>query len=410
MNTVVQINTVVNFGSTGRIVEEIGQLALKMGWNHFICYGRDGRRSRSKTIKIGNDWDTKWHGIQTRLFDRHGLASTRATMKLIERIKDIKPDVIHLHNLHGYYLNIRVLFNYLSVANIPIIWTFNECWTITGNCAHFSSFGCDKWKSECNHCPQKRKYPASYMIDRSRKNYRLKKQLFTSVRNMTIVAVSNWLADIIKASFLIDYPVKTIYNGIDTCIFRPRSTKDVREKNNIPYKKFIILAVANVWDERKGLRYYIQLSKLLKDDEIIVMVGVTEKILKKLPLNIIGIKRTENVEQLAELYSLASIACNFSSEETFGITNAEALACGTPSIVYKCTASPELIGPGAGFVVDEGDMVGIRNVIDAVKIKGKESYSKTCRERAVKMFNKDERWGEYIQLYQQVISEHPVKN
>jgi glycosyltransferase involved in cell wall biosynthesis len=402
MKKLLQINSVINSGSTGRIAEEIGIEAMKNGWKSYIAYGRNVRPSQLETIKIGSDWDVKWHGMQTRLFDRHGLASTKATKKLVEKIKEIKPDIIHLHNLHGYYLNIEILFNYLAKTDIPIVWTLHDCWPMTGHCAYFSFIGCEKWKTQCEYCPQKRRYPSCYIIDRSYKNYQLKRRLFTYVRKMTLVPVSNWLADIVKDSFLKDYPKKVIHNGVDTTVFWPQIASKIREKYKIR-DKFVLLGVANVWDQRKGLNDFIRLSQLLKDNEVIILVGVERKTIKTLPHKIIGIRQTENIKELAELYSLADIVCNFSVEETFGLTTIEGFACGTPGIVYNCTASPELITPETGFVVEKGDLIGIRTAIDTVKSKGKACYSEACRERAVKMFNKNDRYAEYIQLYEQLL-------
>lgn len=405
MMKLLQINSVINSGSTGRIAEEIGQLAMKNGWKSYIAYGRNNRQSESQLIKIGNNRDIKWHGLQTRLFDRHGLASKKATNELVEKIKEIKPDIIHLHNLHGYYLNIEILFHYLATAGIPVVWTLHDCWTMTGHCTHFSFIGCDKWKTQCEHCPQKKEYPASYCLDRSLKNYQQKKELFTSVPQMILAPVSNWLANIVKESLLKTYPIKTIYNGVDTSVFTPCPTAKIREKYKIPENAFILLGVANVWSERKGLKDFIQLSESLKNNEMIILVGLTNKQMKNLPSNILGISRTENIHELAELYSLTDVVCNFSVEETFGLTTVEGFACGTPGIVYNCTASPELITPETGFVVEQGNITEIRNAIDTIKSKGKSFYAEACRERAVKMFNKNERYAEYLELYEQMLSE-----
>jgi glycosyltransferase involved in cell wall biosynthesis len=398
-----QINCVINSGSTGRIAEEIGQLAINNGCKSYIAYGRNERVSQSERIKIGNDWDLKWHGLQTRLFDRHGLASAKATKKLVEKIKEIQPDIIHLHNLHGYYLNIDILFHFLATVNIPVVWTLHDCWPMTGHCSHFSFAGCYKWKTQCEHCPQKKEYPASYLIDRSSKNYQLKKELFTSIPKMTLVPVSNWLADIVKDSFLKSYPIKIIYNGVDTTVFSPCAITETRQKYKIPENTFIMLGVASIWSERKGLKDFIRLSELLTDNEMIVLVGLTNQQIKSLPSNILGIKRTENVYELAELYSMADVVCNFSVEETFGLTTVEGFACSTPGIVYNCTASPELITSETGFVVEQGDLIGIRDIINTIKSKGKAFYAEACRERAVKMFNKKEHYGEYLDLYQQLL-------
>ena len=276
MKKLLQINSVVNSGSTGRIAEEIGQTAIAAGWESYIAYGRNNRPSQSKLIKIGSDLDIKMHGLQTRLFDRHGLGSKSATQELVEKIEKIKPDIIHLHNIHGYYINIEILFKYLQNTNIPVVWTFHDCWPITGHCSYFSFVGCDKWKTQCFSCPQKTDYPASWFIDRSEKNFNLKKKLFTSLPNVTLVPVSKWLYGILEESFLQNYPLKVIHNGINTEVFRPSTGDAFRAKHHFD-NKFILLGVASVWSPRKGLKDFIALSKVLNNDFQIVLVGLTRK-------------------------------------------------------------------------------------------------------------------------------------
>jgi len=231
MPTLFQITIAINSGSVGRIAEQIGQTVINHGWNSYITYSRKCLPSVSKTIKIGNKFDIYWHGINTRLFDNHCLCSTNATKKLIKQIEQIKPDIIQIHNIHGYFLNMRVLFDYLSLLNIPIVWTLHDCWSFTGHCAHFDYIGCDKWITGCCKCPQKNKYPASKLLDRSKRNYELKKRLFSGVKNMTIVPVSFWLAEQVKCSFLNKYPIYVMQNGIDTNIFRPITDTDSIKKN-----------------------------------------------------------------------------------------------------------------------------------------------------------------------------------
>lgn len=400
---VLQINTVVNTSSTGRIAEEIGLTAMSNGWESYIAYGRNERPSSSKLIKIGNNNDIKLHGLKTRLFDRHGLGSRSATDEFIKQIEVIKPDIIHLHNLHGYYINIEVLFHYLKKVNVPVVWTFHDCWPITGHCSYFTFVGCEKWKTQCYECPQKTKYPASYFIDSSRKNYILKKELFTSLSNLTLVSVSQWLSGILNESFLQKYPIKVINNGINTEVFKPSSSNTFRVKYGFE-DKFILLGVASIWDERKGLKDYIELSKLLGRDFQIVLVGLTKKQIEQLPDNILGIERTESVEMLAEIYSSANIVLNLSYEETFGLTTVEGFACGTPGIVYNATASPELIDVSTGIVVEQGNINKLTEAIYSIKKKGKEYYSEACVNRAYKLYKKEDRYKEYIQLYNELIS------
>ena len=399
---VLQINTVVNTTSTGRITEEIGLTAMSNGWESYIAYGRNKRPSASNLIKIGNDIDIKLHGLQTRLFDRHGLASKGATIKLIQEIKTINPNIIHLHNIHGYYLNYEILFEYFSVANIPTVWTFHDCWPITGHCVYFSYVGCEKWKTQCYKCPQKTLYPASYIIDRSKKNYNLKKESFNSLSNLTLVPVSQWLSGILNDSFLQNYPIKTIHNGVNTEVFKPYDGSSVRVKYELE-DKFILLGVANVWEPRKGMVDFIELSKHLSDDYKIVLVGLTKKQIEQLPENILGIERTENVEELADIYSSADIVLNLSYEETFGLTTVEGFACGTPGIVYNSTASPELIDKSTGIVVGQGNMNKLVEAIYTIKNNGKQYYSDACVSRAHRLYKKDDRYKEYIDLYEELI-------
>ncbi|KAF5050117.1 Glycosyl transferases group 1 [anaerobic digester metagenome] len=401
-----QINTVINSGSTGRIAEEIGLRIIEKGGESFIAFGRKTERpSKSHKIQIGNKQDIFLHGIGTRLTDRHAFFSKIATEKLILQIIKANPDIIHLHNIHGYYLNIEILFNYLSNVKTPIVWTLHDCWPITGHCTHFSYINCEKWKTHCEKCPQKKEYPASYWLDNSFKNFQRKKGLFTSINNMTIVPVSNWLAQIIRESFLNKYPFKVIHNGIDTEVFKPQDTSNLCKRYQIQ-DKFVLLGVASVWNQRKGFQDFMELNNLLSDDEIIIMVGLNKQQIKSLPQNMIGIERTENISHLVELYSLADIVLNLSFEETFGLTTIEGFACGTPGIVYNCTASPELMSSKTGFVVEQSDLMGVRRAMDEIKKNGKGYYTHLCREKAVNQFDKSLRYDEYIKLYDELLKEN----
>ena len=399
---ILQINSVVNTGSTGRIAEGIGQAAMSVGWESYIAYGRNERPSTSKTLRIGSSWDLKLHGIQTRLFDNHGLASDRATNKFINDIELIKPNIIHLHNIHGYYLNYNILFEYLNKTNIPIVWTLHDCWPITGHCTYFTYVGCEKWKTECYKCPQKKEYPASWIFDRSRKNYILKKSLFKNIPNLTLIPVSDWLSGLIKISFLKDKPTKVIHNGIDTNVFRPTSGISFRMKHKLQ-DKFIILGIANIWEPRKGLKDFFDLSILLNDQFQIVLVGLNSRQIKQLPNNIIGIKRTESVNELVELYQDSDVFVNPTYEDNFPTTNLESLACGTPVITYKTGGSPEAIDDSTGIIVEQGNIIKLVDAINEIKSKGKMYYSDACVERAHRLYRKEDRYKEYIDLYESLI-------
>src|SRR5690554_1090286 len=381
MKILLQINSVVNSGSTGRIAEEIGQTAIAAGWESYIAYSRNERPSSSKLIRIGNDKNIKLHGLQTRLFDRHGLGSKDATTAFIRKVEDIKPDIVHLHNIHGYYINMEVLFLYLKKVNIPVIWTFHDCWPITGHCSHFTFVGCEKWKTQCYNCPQKTGYPASYLIDRSKKNFILKKELFNSLSNLTLVPVSQWLSGILKESFLQNYPIKVINNGVNTEVFRPSEVSDFRNKHGL-IDKFVLIGVATSWGERKGLNDFIELSKLLDSDFQIVLVGLTKNQIDLLPDNILGIERTESVDALADIYATSDAFINPTYEDTFPTTNLESQACGTPVITYKTGGSPEAIDVSTGIVVEQGNIQDLVDAITLIKDNGKQYYSDACVNRA----------------------------
>lgn len=404
MKTLLQINTVVNSGSTGRIAEGIAIEGIANGWKSYIAFGRNEQASQSKLIKIGTDFDLKVHWLKTRIFDRHGFGSKTATINFIERIKELKPDIIHLHNIHGYYLNIEILFNYLAIANIPVVWTLHDCWPYTGHCSYFDFVSCEKWKVECNCCPQKKEYPTSWLLDNSKQNFHDKQKLFNSVINLTIVPVSNWASNLLSSSFLKDKRVNLIHNGIDLSIFSPRINSSlIRNKFGIG-SRFMLLGAASLWERRKNLADYVKLSRLINKSTVIVLIGLTNEQKKGLPPNIICISRTENLAMLADLYSAADIVLNLSNEETFGLTTVEGFACGTPGIVYNCTASPELVTSNTGIIVEKGDMHGLINAILEIEAKGKTYYSLACRDRAMKYFNKKNKYKEYIQLYDSLLS------
>jgi len=400
---ILQINAVCGVGSTGRIACGIHGILREHGHESYIAYGRDVARGCDTAIRIGNKFDTYVHAVSTRLFDRHGYGSHRATKEFVRRAQLLDPDVVHLHNIHGYYLNIEVLFRCLEEMNKPVIWTFHDCWPMTGHCACFTFVECDKWKTQCFSCPQKKGYPSSYFLDRSKQNYTQKRKLFTSVNDITIVPVSNWLADIVKQSYLKDYPIRVINNGIDVNVFSPQSGDGIRLKYGLA-DKFILLGVATAWGRRKGLHDFIELSKILKDDETIVLVGLKEDQIKLLPENIIGITRTESTQELAEFYSSADVVMNISYEETFGLTTVEGFACGTPGIVYNTTASPELVDDSTGLIVDPGDIKGLVKAITQIKEKGKQSYSEACVKRTHRLYRKEDRYREYIELYEELLN------
>jgi putative colanic acid biosynthesis glycosyltransferase len=399
---VLQINSTVGFGSTGRIVEEIGEYVLYKQSESFIAYGRKGKSKHSSVIKIGSKFEQFNHLIKTRIFDTHGFHSSRATKKLINQIIQIKPDVIHLHNLHGYYLNVKIIFDFLKTKNIPIVWTLHDCWPFTGHCCHYERVSCRKWKTECNKCPLTFLYPESIGYDNSRFNFLKKKECFTGIRNLTIITVSKWLETQVNESFLKDYKVKTVYNGIDLSIFKP--TNQVEAKGKLGLNGFtILLGVANVWSEGKGLAVFIELAKLIDPDYRIILIGLDAKQIKSLPQNIIGFERTKSLEDLVEYYNAADVFISPSIAESFGLVVAEALSCGTPVIVNDSSALSELTNDEVGKVCFTNSPIEYLQLIKRILYIGKEYYSSACRKKAEDYFDKHKQLEKYYQLYNQIV-------
>ena len=348
------INTVCGIGSTGRICEELARRYDNDGHIVKIAYGRGpiAETSEKYAVRIGNDYDWKFHALKTRLFDTHGFESKRATKEFLQWVDDFHPDLIWLHNLHGYYINIEMLFMWIKAhPKLEVKWTLHDCWAFTGHCTHFSVVRCVQWKNECVKCIQKDRYPKCIFFSNVNRNFLKKKDAFTGVKNLTIITPSEWLASLIRDSFLKDYPVQVHYNHVDRRVFKP-TPSNFRDYYNLN-DKFVILGVANVWDDRKGLNDFYKLACLLDDRYIIVLVGLNNKQICRLPDNIIGITRTNNPKELAAIYSAADIFVNPSREETFGMTSAEAIACGTKSIVYKDTACEEIAIKNGGIIVDQ---------------------------------------------------------
>lgn len=398
MPTLLQINVDANWGSTGRIAEQIGICAQEHGWDSYIAFGRDYNPSQNHLIRVGSKCDVYLHYAQNRLLDREGLASVGATKALLADIDRIQPDVIHLHNIHDHWLNYPLLFEYLAKADIPVIWTQHDLWATTGHCA-FSVAGCEKWKSGCYECHA----IPHYCLDKSKRNYKLKKNAFTSVRNMTIVPVSEWLGTQIQQSFLKEYPMKVIKNGVDIEVFQPIPSA-VMDKYGC-CSKHILLGVSSVWPECKGLKDFVRLSEMLPDDYRIVLVGLTKEQISQLPSNMTGIERTDSQLELAQLYSSAEIVLSLSSFETFGLTIAEGMACGTPAVVYGNAALPELITPITGRIVTSGDLQELYStVLEMVKINFKSLHTADCRRRAEECFDKNKSCESCILLYNRILS------
>ena len=395
---VLQINSVCGIGSTGRIATDIHNVLIEQGHESYIAYGRDLPKNCDNTIRIGTKINNYTHLAKTRIFDKHGFGSKRATEVFIKKVIELNPDIIHLHNIHGYYINVEILFHYFKKAKKPVVWTLHDCWSFTGHCAYFDYVGCDKWLTGCYNCPEKRAYPSSIILDNSKDNYISKKELFIGVKNLTIVTPSQWLANLVQKSFLKEYSVKVINNGIDLKAFRPISG-DFRNKHNLD-GKFIILGVASVWGRRKGLKYFIELADKVSEDEVIVLVGLTDKQIAQIPEKVIGITRTNNVEELADIYSSADVFVNPTLEDNFPTTNLEALACGTPVITFDTGGSGESITTNCGYVLDEKSVSLIYEKIQYFKSNGKSELVNLAIQHARRFYDKNDKCCDYINLYE----------
>ncbi len=397
---VVIVNTVIGTGSVGRIACGTADAVIKNGGEALLCRGRGAEVSGYDNYRVGCDADMYIHGILSRITDKQGLYSGHATCRLIDRIEEYDPDIIQLHNIHGYYLNYRILFDYLKRCNRKTVWTLHDCSSFTGHCVHFEYRNCMKWESgECGNCPEKKEYPASFVMDRSKENYALKREAYTGVKDLKIVTPSEYLKDKVKRSFLKEYPVQVINTGIDLKVFK-MGAEDIRERYEIG-DRVLILGVANPWRERKGLYDFGRLYEMLNPAEYaIALVGLKKPQMKEVPGGIIKIERTESIEEMAGWYRAADLYLNLTYEDTFPTTNIEAMACGTPVITYRSGGSAEMLNEDTGIVIEKCDLTAAKAAIEAYGRK-REDISAACVAKAGE-YSKDIKYNEYYELYKTI--------
>ena len=391
--------------STGRIATDICEVLTELGHKGLLCYSRGYPPQRVPGYHIGNIVDVWVHAALARLTDRAGFFSRRATRKLVRQLTLYKPDLVHLHNLHGYYLDIATLFAYLRKAGVPVVWTLHDCWAFTGHCAYYTMAKCSRWRTGCGQCPQLRAYPTSVWLDRSARNWMEKRKLTSTLPNVTLVTPSHWLGNEARYSFLGKRPIRVIPNGIDLALFRPCDepdlVRDLVARHGLAEHgdKRMLLSVASVWEERKGLADLVELSRHLRDDLMIVVLGLTDEQRAQLPDTMLGLPRTQNVRELRALYSAADLCISLSHEETQGMTLLEALACGTQVLCYDATALPETVTPDVGEVVPEGNLravsVACARLCDHPKSAG------ACRARA-EQYEKRRQYASYVGLYEEL--------
>lgn len=401
MPKLLQFDTCLGAGSTGKIAEIIGNLAREAGWQTYMAHGsRFAKSSSMESFQMGSKLDEYRHYAISRLFDHHGLGSSKPTHDLLKKIEEIKPDVVQIHNIHGYYANYKMLLQYLAARGIPTVMTMHDFWLMTGHCAYINK-SCGKWETGCGYCPRLKEYPAAF-FDRTKKNWALKKELFEGFEKdkLVIVPVSYWLEGFAKRSLLGDRRIHTIQNGVDTKLFKPYEGEHSGLWKKIDWNKHTIITVADRWTDANGFHDIMALSRLLPEDMQIVMVGLNEQQQQGLPDKIVGIGHTDNVQQLIELYTSADVLFNSSTEVTFGLVTAEAMACGTPAIVFKNTAGEEIIDSETGYAIERIDE------IPALVRKCREnaaSYKNACRKRIVEEFDSISQYSKYIELYKSLL-------
>ena len=387
------INSVCGTGSTGKIVVGLLHSLRASGEDGRIFFGVGEAKgvSTEDAVCFGSRMDYYTHNAISRLTDHAGFYSAGATRRMIAAIKAYNPDVIHLHNLHGYYLHVGLLFDYLSHCGKPVVWTLHDCWAFTGHCTHFTSVGCEQWKTGCIDCAQLCRYPKCLLRGDVARNYARKRKAFTSLPNLTLVTPSHWLADTVRQSFLGKHEVLAIPNGIDTEIFHPTSS-DMRNQLGLRGRK-LALGVASVWGENKGLRDMAVLARRLPEDWQLLLVGVREDQKAILPDSVLTMGCTESQSQLAQIYSAADVFVNPSYEETMGLTTAEALACGTPAVVYNRTAVPEAVDAKSGIVVPAGDITALLNAVTNMNLQREDARARG------EYYGQERQNSQYLRLY-----------
>ncbi len=401
--TVLHINAVYKIGSTGRFVHELCEQADKKGIKSFVATTKGP--NKENVYKIGNKLDWKAHGFLSRVFGKQGYFSYFSTKRFLNEVDKIRPDIIHLHNLHANYINLPMLMKYIAKKEIPLVVTLHDCWFFTGKCCHYTADNCLKWQTECQKCPSIKKYNKSWFFDRTHFLHSEKIKLFTSINNLYVVGVSKWISRQAEKAPVFNNAkeINCIYNWVDTTVFAPKDYTELKNKYN-PDNKKIILCVASIWSAEKGFDKIVELSQLIGNDEQIVVLGrISEKNKKRLPNNVVCVPNIYSTEELAQFYSMADVLFQPSLEETFGLVVAEAMSCGTPVVCFNSTASPELVNNVRGGVVSDYSIQSALCEIRRVLENGKAYYSGNCREYSTRMFEKKKNTNKYCKLYEDIL-------
>lgn len=396
---ILQVNTVIRSGSVGRITADLYETINASGNEARVAVGREPFPENMEGILIGNKGDFYQHVMKNFFQGESGFGSADVTRRFLAWIDKEKPDLIHLHNIHGFYIQVELLFEYIKKRNIPVVWTLHDCWSFTGHCAYYDYAACDKWKEGCNNCIHHAKvYPYALFKDNSIDAYKRKRTAFCGVKNLTIVTPSHWLKGQVEQSFLKEYPVRVIHNGIDLDVFCPGNKQQTKNKK-------IVLGVANIWEHRKGLSYFEKMANDLSDEYQIQLIGVSKKQKKELDKKYKGkikaMMRTSGMEELAEAYRNADVFVNATLEDNFPTTNLEALACGTPVVTYATGGSGESVTEKTGIVVQRANYQALLLAVVKACVDGTFDGAE-CRKRAEE-YDKNKRYEEYLELYREIL-------
>lgn len=400
-----QVNIESNYGSTGRIAEGIGVLAKSQGFESHIAYSRGSNPSSLITHQIGSKASQGLHLLKTRVLGEHLRGSGTATMQLIKLIDELDPEIIQIHQVHGYYLHVPKLFHYLKESGIKVVWTLHDCWSFTGHCSYYTRVNCQKWETECHNCPQFKGYPKSYFFDRSKNEFNLKKELFASMDNLHLVAISDWLEEEVSKSMLSELPLSVIKNGVDLQTFKPVEFDRQKEKEirGITTEN-VVIATGTTWNSSKGLEDYREFSTILPENTTLFLVGIPQALQTGFSDSTKFIERTESKEELVRLYNLADVVLSLSYQESFGLTIPEGLACGTPGVAYDNTALKEHLTEQTGMLVSTGNVQEASRAISLILDQGKMNMSEACVSFCHKNYNLERNFQNYISLYHQLLA------
>ncbi len=397
---VLQINACYGYLSTGIIVEDIEKLLIENGCESYIGY-QSKAKEMSNGYKIGTGLDRKFHGLYSRIFGKQGYVSKNQTRKFLKWVDEIKPDIVHLHNLHSNYLNFNILISYLAENNIKTVYTFHDCWAFTGKCTHYSFVKCNKWKEACGNCPKNKHEVPSLFFDVTSKVIKDRTEHLNKISDLTIVSCSNWMKKQVELSHLTPKKVVTIYNGVNTNIFKPHENSF--RKDYSLNDKFVILGFANKWCLENNMAGVKSLVEQLKDDEKIVIVGCNEEQKKYFSAykKVIALGFIKDRLELSDIYASSNVFVNLTYEDTLPTVNMESLCCETPVITFNSCGSPELVSNENGMVVEQGNFDAIRKSIDIIKNDGiKVDYNKVKE-----VFDREKCYKKYIDLYRQIVGE-----